>query len=400
MYWFRAAANYHKTPITRALLEPILGRGLLTSEGSFWRRQRRIAAPAFHHRKIVSFANLMVSSTRDMLARWEEPFARGAPVELQEEMSRVTLQIITRAMFSDRIGGDEARGVSRAMHDLNKQKMRFSDFIGLPEWVPRLPRRATRSAVQIIDRSVNRIIAERRADGRDHDDLLSMFMQAEDAETGEKMTDRQLRDEVVTMFIAGHETTATALVWTFYALHCHREVEERLHAEVDGVLDGRPPELGDLANLPWTRMVIEESMRLYPVVPMISRRALGDDTIKGIRVPKGTQVYLNIWLAHRDPDIWPDPERFDPERFDPTRANDRPKHAYFPFGGGPRICIGKSFAMMEAQLLLAMIAQSYRLRLADGYEVHPSGTAVLRPRGGLPMTLERRHTHQGGSTVH
>ena len=267
------ADNYRKTPIARSLLEPVLGRGLLTSEGSFWRRQRRIAAPAFHHRRIKGFADMMTAHADEMLDRWDGLAEAGEPLDVQSEMSRVTMKIITRAMFSDRLAEAEARDVSEAIRVLNRQRLRLRDFVGIPEWIPRLTGAETRAAIRTVDRTVNRIIAERRADERDRGDLLSMFMLAADEETGERMSDRQLRNEVVTMFIAGHETTATALVWTFYALDRNPEAEARLHAEVDAALGGRPPGLDDLPRLPYARMVIEETMRLYPTVGMISRQS-------------------------------------------------------------------------------------------------------------------------------
>lgn len=384
------AENYRKTPIARALLEPILGRGLLTSEGSFWRRQRRIMAPAFHHKRIRAFADMMVELTEEMLESWPDAAAAGRPLDMQSEMSRVTMKIITRAMFSDHLDDDEARAVSDAIRELNRNRLRLRDLIGLPEWLPRRPKKEVRDAVNVIDRTVNRLIATRRADGADHGDLLSMLMMAEDADTGERMTDRQLRDEVITMFIAGHETTATALTWTYYALDRHREVELRLHDELDGALGPGSVTLEDLDRIPYARMVIEETMRLYPTVPQVARQALGEDDINGVKVTKGAIINMNIWLAHRDPRVWTDPENFDPERFDPARDDDRPKLAYFPFGGGPRICIGNSFAMMEAHLILATVARTWRLRMPEGHEVKPIGNVVLRPQGGLPMYLERR----------
>lgn len=384
------AGRYRKTPIARALLEPLLGRGLLTSEGAFWRRQRRIAAPAFHRKRIAGFADAMAELAEDMQRGWQPAAASGAALDMQSEMSRVTMKIIAQAMFSDGLDEEEARRVGDAIRALDRHRLRFRDFIGVPEWLPRLPDLRVRAAVRVIDRTVNRLIAERRADPRDRGDLLSMFMLAEDEETGERMTDRQLRDEVITMFMAGHETTATALVWTLHALERHPEVEARLHAEVDSVLSDRPPRLADLERLPWTRMTVEETMRLHPTVPMISRQAVEDDEIDGQRVPRGTLVNLNIWLAHRDPEMWPDPERFDPGRFDPANRGGRPKHAYFPFGGGPRVCIGNGFAMMEAHIILASVARHWRLRAIASHEVHAVGSVVLRPRGGLPMKLERR----------
>ena len=387
------ADNYRKTPITRAILEPILGRGLLTSEGDFWRRQRRIAAPAFHHKRIRDFAAMMVEATRDMLEGWHEAAAEGRPIEVQGEMSRLTIQIITRFMFSRSLDDAEARRVSQAIRTLSGGQLRLRDLIGLPEWLPHTHNRVARQAVGTIDGIVNRIIAERRADGRDHGDLLSMLMLARDEETGEAMSDRQLRDEVMTVFIAGHETTATALTWIFYALHRNPEVEKRLHAVLDKALGGKAPAFEDLERVPYVRMVIEEAMRLYPPVPQIARQALAEDRIDGVRVPRGAIINMNIWLAHRHPDVWQDAERFDPERFDAARSGNRQRFIYFPFGIGSRICIGNSFAMLEAQILLATVAQAFRLRLPEGHAVHPIGNVVLRPKDGLPMTLEARPRH-------
>ncbi len=387
------ADNYRKTPIARALLEPILGRGLLTSEGDFWRRQRRIAAPAFHHKRIRDFAAMMVEATRDMLQGWHEAAAAGRPIEVQGEMSRLTIQIITRFMFSRSLDDAEARRVSQAIRTLSGGQLRLRDLIGLPEWLPRTHNRVVRQAVGVIDGIVTRIIAERRADGRDHGDLVSMLMLARDEETGEAMSDRQLRDEVMTVFIAGHETTATALTWIFYALHRNPDVEKRLHAVLDEALGGKAPAFEDLERVPYVRMVIEEAMRLYPPVPQIARQALAEDRIDGVHVPRGAIINMNIWLAHRHPDVWQDAERFDPERFDAARSGNRQKFIYFPFGIGSRICIGNSFAMLEAQILLATVAQAFRLRLPEGHTVHPIGNVVLRPRDGLPMTLEARSKH-------
>jgi cytochrome P450 len=384
--------NYRKTPIARALLEPILGRGLLTSEGSFWRRQRRIAAPAFHHKRIRDFAAMMVEETVAMLESWDAVAKAGRPIEVQSEMSRVTMKIITRSMFSDGMSDDEALAVSTAIRSLSGHQLRLRDLIGLPEWLPRMPNRALRATVRAISGTVNRIIAERRAAGGDddHGDLLSMLMNARDEETGEGMSDRQLRDEVVTVFVAGHETTATALTWTFYALDRHREAETRLHEELDAALPSGPPGFDDLECLPYARMVIEETMRLYPTVPQVARQAVAEDHIDGVRVPPGAILNMNIWLAHRDPGVWDDPESFQPERFERGQASERPKLAYFPFGTGPRVCIGNSFAMLEAHLILAAVARKWRLRLPEGHQVHPIGNVVLRPRGGLPMHLEAR----------
>ena len=385
------SGNYRKTPITRALLEPILGRGLLTSEGDLWRRQRRFAAPAFHQTRIHGFADIMVAATLEMLESWTETAQRGQTVNVLSEMSRLTMKIITKSMFSSGLSEEETRTVSGAIETLSGFGVRLRDWVGLPEWLPRIHSRSMRRSIRAVDRVVNRLIAERRADERDHGDLLSMLMLARDEETGEAMNDRQLRDEVMTVFVAGHETTATALAWIFFALDRYPNVERRLHEELTGIPGSRPPRLADLVHIPYARMVTEEAMRLFPVVPQIARQAIGEDRIGGVRVPAGAGIIINVWLTHRHPGLWEDPERFDPERFDPERSADRPKYAYIPFSGGPRVCIGNAFAMLEAQLILATIARDFRLRLPDGHSVQPVGVPVLHPKGGLPMILEARN---------
>ncbi|MDP3767798.1 MAG: cytochrome P450, partial [Dehalococcoidia bacterium] len=247
-----------------------------------------------------------------------------------------------------------------------------------------------RRAMRTLDDIVYGMIEARRNNGADKDDLLSMLLEARDEETGEGMSDKQLRDEVFTMFTAGHETTAAALAWTWYLLSQHPEAEGRLHNELGSVLSGRTPGLDDLQRLPYTRMVIEETLRLYPPVWSIGRMALREDTVLGYRIPAKGQVLLSSYVTHRHPEFWDEPERFDPERFAPERAASRPRYAYFPFGGGPRQCIGNEFAMMEAQLALATLAQRYRLRLVPGQVVEPEPAVTLRPRHGVMVTVEAR----------
>ncbi|HEX7199402.1 MAG TPA: cytochrome P450, partial [Dongiaceae bacterium] len=250
-----------------------------------------------------------------------------------------------------------------------------------------------RRARAALDRIVNGMIAERHRSGEvEKDDLLSMLMSARDPQTGEGMSDPQLRDEVMTIFLAGHETTANALSWTWYLLAQHPQAEGKLHQELDRVLGGRAPRFADLAELKWTRMVIEEAMRLYPPAHAIARRAIGADCIGGVRVPAGASVSISMYVTHRNPHLWPDPERFDPERFAPAAVAGRHRFAYLPFGGGPRICIGSGFAMAEAQVILATVAQRYRLRLAGDHAVEPIGLVTLRPKNGLRVTLEPRQS--------
>jgi cytochrome P450 len=266
----------------------------------------------------------------------------------------------------------------------------MNHFITPPIVIPTPANRRGGKAIAKLDRIVTRIIDNRRRSGEERNDLLAMLLAARDAETNAAMDDRQLRDEMVTFLVAGHETTAVALSWTWYLLSQNPDAERRLHAEVDEVLGDRLPTVDDLKDLPYTRMVLEESMRLYPPVWATSREPYEDDEVGGVRLPAGTTVTLSQYVTHRDPAFWPEPERFDPERFNPERSAERPEYAYFPFGGGPRRCVGQQFAMMEGQIALAMISRRLRLRLVPGHPVEPDPILTLRPRHGVAVTLQSR----------
>ena len=259
----------------------------------------------------------------------------------------------------------------------------------LPPWVPDPRQWRANRAKRDLDEIVYRMIGEWRATGEDRGDLLSMLLLAED-EDGKRMTDRQARDELVTLMLAGHETTANTLNWTWMLLAQHPEVEAKLHAELDAVLGGRPPSLEDLPNLAYTEMVVKEAMRLYPAAWAISREAIEDVPLRNGTLPRGSVVGVMIYFTHRDPRWWPDPERFDPERFRAENAAAIPRYAYLPFGGGPRVCIGNGFAMMEARLLLATIASRYRLELAPGHVVKPAPLITFNPKGGMPLIVRSR----------
>ena len=378
--------NYVKTPIARNLLEPGLGKGLLTTEGADWRRQRRIMAPAFAHKRLEVFAPGMVAETDRMLAGWRA----GETVDAAEAMMRLTLAIISRAMFSIDASGDVARigeGVGRYQHAVRPG---FADLLGLPGWVPRPSIARGRAAMGEIHPIITGVIEKRQREGGPADDLLALLLEARDEETGKGMSDAEMRAQIATIFTAGHETTSVALTWTWYLLALHPEVERRLEVEIDQVLVGRAPTAADVPRLRYTRMVIEESMRLYPPVHTMSRQALADDVVCGHPVPKGADVMISPWLLHRHRKLWHEPDRFDPERFAPERAGNRHRFAYLPFGGGPRICIGMGFAMMEAVLILARMAQRWRLELVPGQEVVPVGLITLRPRDGLNVKLAPR----------
>lgn len=384
------AANYTKSVVARRLLEPGLGKGLITSEGETWRRHRRIMAPAFDHRSIQGYAPLMTEVAEAMVARWDR--LPPAPLDVAAEMMHATLLIISRAMFSsdsDDIVEVVERGVERYQAQVRPNLL---DLLGLPDWVPR-PGTAGRAhrALGDFDRAIDRLLSERgKVPVGGPKDLLARLIAARDEETGRGMSAAEVRDQVVTIFMAGHETTALALTWTWYLLSQHPAAEAKLHAELEAVLGGRAPRHEDLAGLPYTRMVIEEAMRLYPPAHTLSRQAIGADEVLGRRIPPGALVFILPWLVHRNRKLWDRPERFEPERFAPDRAAGRPRFAYIPFGAGPRICIGAAFAMTEALLILATVAQRYRLRLVPGHKVEPQGLITLRARYGMRMDFERR----------
>ncbi len=380
--------NYHKSPLYERLKE-FVGEGLLTSEDSFWLRQRRLAQPAFHRQRLIAIADAMVDCTEQMLERWQDVADRGTAIDLVQELMHLTQRIIVRTMFSTDLGS-AAEVVNRTWPIVNQ---RVGETFWATKLETRLPlpaNRRFRRALQELETVVYRIIAERRRSGRDEADLLSMFLAARDEDTGERMTDRQLRDEVMTMLLAGHETTSLALSWTYFLLWQHPEADRNVADEAARVLGGRRASFADAERLPGTRMVLEESMRLYPPAWGFSRLALADDEIGGYRVPAGSIVFMIPFVVHRRPALWPDPERFDPDRFTPDRVADRPRFAYFPFGGGPRQCIGNQFAMVEAQLILATVARRWRLQVEPGPAIEPEPLITLRPKPGIRVTLSAR----------
>ncbi|CAN5138566.1 cytochrome P450 [soil metagenome] len=384
--------NYGKGTLTKRVIGPISGEGLFTSEGETWLRQRRLMQPVFHRQRVAAFGELMTGATLAMLDRWEPLVDAGTSIDLPAEMARLTLDIATETLFSSHVGEEPdviARAVTTLISDVS---FRFEVPYYPPVRVPTPYNRRVRSALRTLDRAVYRIIEERRRVRGGGDDLLALLMDARDEETGEAMGDKQLRDEVITLFIAGHETTANALAWTFYLLARNPEAEHRLQTELASALgtngSTRPPAVADLPQLPYTRMVVEETMRLYPPAWITNRQAHADDEILGYHIPAGAFVMISPYVLHRHPAYWKLPEKFDPERFSPEHPEDRPRYAYFPFGGGPRQCIGKDMALVEARLILATVAGRYRLRLVHDRPVEPEALATLRPHGGLPMIPE------------
>jgi cytochrome P450 len=362
-----------------------LGEGLLTSEGDFHTRQRRLAQPAFHRQRIGGYGADMVR--RAAAAR--EGWRAGEVLDVDGEMMRLTLAVVSSTLFGIDVA-TQADDVREDLAVIISLFPRFSlPFFGLIQRLP-LPSNARFDrAVGRLDALVNGLIAARRRDQVDRGDLLSMLLLAQDEEgDGGGMSDRQLRDEVMTLLLAGHETTSNALTWTWYLLSQHAEVEGRWRDELRTVLDGRLPSFEDLPALPYTEKVLAESMRLFPPAWGVGRRALRDVELGGFVVPTGTVVALAPYVVHRDARFWPEPDVFDPERFTPEAKAARPRFAYFPFGGGARSCIGEPFAWMEGVLLLATLGQRWRLRLAPGHRVEPQALITLRPRYGMRMIPE------------
>jgi cytochrome P450 len=363
----------------------LVGNGLVTSEGDFWRRQRRLAQPAFHRQRISSYGEVMVDYAQRAINQWHE----GDQLDISKEMTRLTLEIVVKTLFNADVSND-ADHVGAMLSEVVKP---FASQATL-KWIldNRLPTPGHRryfNAVSEIDRIVFRIISERRAAKSDEGDLLSMLLQAQD-EDGSQMTDGQLRDEVMTLFLAGHETTALALSWTWYLLAMHPEAEAKFHAELDEVLQGRTPNVDDMRRLTYTEMIAKETMRLYPPAYAVGREALEDTAIGGYRVPKGSQVFAFQWVTQRDARYFDNPDKFEPERWTTERSESLPKYAYFPFGGGPRQCIGNYFAMMEVVLLLATIGQRFKFALAPDHKVEVLPVLSLRPKDGIRVVVHER----------
>jgi cytochrome P450 len=361
-----------------------LGEGLLTSEGEFHTRQRRLAQPAFHRQRIGAYADDMVRRTVVARDRW----SAGQPLDVDAEMMRLTLAVVSSTLFGTDVA-DAAEEVREDLATIIALFPRFSlPLFGLIQRLP-LPSNARfNRAVARLDALVYRVIAQRQREGGDRGDLLSLLLLARDEEGGGGMTDRQLRDEVMTLLLAGHETTANALTWTWYLLSGNPDVEARWREELREVLGGRTATVEDLPALRYTEMVLAESMRLFPPAWGMGRRALRDLTLGGFLIRKGAILALSPYIVHRDPRLWPDPLRFDPERFTAEAKAARPRFAYFPFGAGARSCIGEPFAWMEGVLLLATIGQRWRLRLLPGHPVEPKALMTLRPRYGMRMVAE------------
>jgi cytochrome P450 len=379
------ARHTTKTAILN-MLRPVLGDGLLLSEGDSWLRQRRLMQPAFHRQRIAGYGDVMAGYTERGMADWRD----GQTRDVHADMMAITQAIVAKTLFDADVS-DDACDVGHALHVLMEDfsRRRMSVF-ALPRFVPTPARRRARAAVARLDRIVYDIIAARRASGEDRGDLLSILLAAQDADDGSRMTDHQVRHEIMTLFLAGHETTAVALSWTWYLLAQHPEVEACLAAELRSVLGGRLPTVADLPQLRYTEMVVTESMRLYPPAFTLTRRVNEACEVGGHRVEPETTLVMSQWVVQRDARWFEAPTAFRPERWENDLAKRLPRYAYFPFGGGPRLCIGNTFAMMETTLLLATIAQRFRFALAPGEPVTPMLSVTLRPARGIRMRLSAR----------
>jgi len=380
-------AKFHKSELTKMAVGPLLGQGLLISEGDFWRRQRRLAQPAFHRSRTNAYAPAMLDCARHQTSRWRD----GETRNIAEAMMELTLEAAVRTLFGTTLPG-EADGVGRAMTFL----MRYSLARARSPWrIPRnwptpKNRRATRE-FDFMDSLVYRIISERKGQNGAHrnGDLLSLLMAAMD-EDGSQMSTQQLRDETMTLFVAGHETTALTLAWTWYLLSGNPEAERKLHEELHAVLGGRSPEAADLERLPYLHAVVLESLRVFPPAYIMARTSVSPFSLGGYDFPAGSTVLASQWVTHRDPRHFDEPESFRPERWLDGLEGRLPPGAYFPFGDGPRRCIGQGFALLESSLVLAEIAQRFQFRLVPGTKVVPEPLVTLRPRDGIPMTVHVR----------
>lgn len=371
------------------VLKTVLGEGLLTSDGGHWLRQRRLAQPAFHKKRLESLSRYMSEETEDMLERWHQLKAKKKGIDITQEMMNVTMKIAARSLFGSDVSG-RASNVSQSVTAANEwvtTKIRNPFYP--PTWVPIKLNNRLKKALKELDSAVYGMIEDRRKSGEQRDDLLGMLMEAKDEDTGETMTDEQLRDEVITLFIAGHETTANGLAWLYYLLAQKPEVVRKLKAEAKEVLQGRNATFEDLPRLTYTDKVIKEGLRMYPPAWVVGRKALEADTIAGYHVPKDCNVIIFNYQIHRLDAYWEDPQEFRPERFTETKLKEIPRFAYFPFGGGPRLCIGNNFALMEMKVLIANIAQHFSLKLKNpDLKPLPEPMVTLRPSCAIEMEFE------------
>jgi cytochrome P450 len=381
--------NYRKSPFTDRV-RPLLGQGLATSEGTLWRTQRRLMQPAFQRARLAPLAETITSTTHTMLERWQALAAAGIAVDIMAEMLRLTGEVIIRAVFGTSLP-TESETLFADFTTVTRYT--WQRMLALTPWSARLPTlgryRCSRALARLEAMIQQHMEARQHQDGA-ADDLLALLLAARDPTTGAPMTAQQVRDEVMTLVFAGHETTAVALTWTWYVLAHHPDVQGRVRREALEVFAGSRPTLAALARLPYTRMTIQEVLRLYPPAWILARTALADDVIGGYPIPAQTTVLLSPYVTHRHPTFWPNPERFDPQRFAPPQVAAQPPGAYVPFSAGPRACLGEHMAMMEMSLIVAYVVQAYQLTLRTGQRILPQPSLTLRPSQGVHLVLTRQ----------
>jgi cytochrome P450 len=381
-----------KSPQMRTALAPLIGDGLFISDGELWKQRRRIVAPIVHVTRMPSFAPVMVEAAGETAERWAG-LPPSAPIDALREMATLTAEIICRTIFGPRLGAEHATEIVAAFSAYQRQvsQLDLTYLLGLPDWLPRFQSPSVHRAAKRIDRVLDDIIArcEERLAGGERS-MIAMLLEARDPETGDRLDREALRNEAAVIFMAGHETTANSLAWTWFLLSQAPAVEDRLHAELAEVLGGRLPTLEDVPRLIYTRAVFEEAIRLYPPVPLLGRQALREEKIRHLTIPAGSLVIVIPWLLHRHRQLWDEPDHFVPERFLPENAAARQRYSYIPISVGPRVCAGQAFGLTEAILCIATLAQQARLRLAPGAVVEPVCRLTLRPGDSLPMLIEPR----------
>lgn len=382
--------NYSKDTIQYNTLAKITGRGLLTSDGRFWRRQRRMIQPAFHRQRVLGWGQMMTAATQKMLQTWQAFAQFGQPINVDEAMMALTLEIVGTALLGIDLESKASELAQAVLTMLDYVVYRSQRPAVLPLAVPTPRNRHFRAGLHKLDALIEQAITDHREGRGNPDDILSLMLTARDRETDEAMSRKELRDEIITLIVAGHETAASGLTWLFYLLAQHPEVEAEMVAEIDDVLDGRPPTTNDLPNLPTVQRVIEEALRLYPPAWVITRRAIAEDTLCGQPVPANALIIMSPYTSHRHPAFWQKPDQFYPDHFLPEAVKERTRYAYFPFGGGQRLCIGDQFAKVEMGLIVTAVTQKYRLKLQPNHPVIVEPLVTLRPKHGLLMTVQRR----------
>lgn len=387
--------NYRKSVANTQTLQPLVGNGLFVSEGGLWERQRRVATPAVVHERLPEYSRTITEVCGQLIREWADK-APSFELDVTHPFTRLTAEIISRIMFNYPLNEDGERLISAFReYQLSHGRIHLVEFLGLPRWLPRPGARRARRAVAEFDNVLTKIIRNQNRPAHIND-LITMLTAFRD-EDGRPMAADLVRDEVASMFLAGHETTALTLTWAFYLLSRHSKAEAKLHAELDRVLDGKTPTFRDLEKLQYTRAVVDETLRLYPPVHVFSRQAINTDQVDRFTVPAGSFVVVSSYVLHRHTLYWPDPNSFIPERFLPENAKNLVKYAYIPFGAGPRTCLGKHLGLLEAVLLLAMISQNFRLQVKEKFDPEPIGRMTLRPKLGMPMRVEPRKIEKPSS---